>query len=113
MSSSIRMRSGDMVISFGCSSAGDRRLPPKDAPDQVTAPPSHPALGEAVPSKTGVSAGTSRTARLRDKTFRRGPVSTPSQTTSGGIGSDHRPDARQPGFATRAIHHAYDPADHH
>jgi methionine-gamma-lyase len=40
-------------------------------------------------------------------------VSTPSQTTSGGIGSDHRPDARQPGFATRAIHHAYDPADHH
>src|SRR4051794_30949661 len=29
MSSSIRMRSGDMVISFGCSSAGDRRLPPE------------------------------------------------------------------------------------
>src|SRR4051812_21680181 len=55
MSSSIRMRSGDMVISFGCSSAGDRRLPPKDAPNQVTAPPSHPALGEAVPSKTSRS----------------------------------------------------------
>ncbi|MBV9785239.1 MAG: PLP-dependent transferase [Acidisphaera sp.] len=30
----------------------------------------------------------------------------------GGAGSDHRPNARQPGFATRAIHHAYDPADH-
>jgi len=36
-----------------------------------------------------------------------------SQVTSGGAESDHRRDARQPGFATRAIHHAYDPADHH
>ncbi len=38
---------------------------------------------------------------------------TRSQITSGSAGSDHRPNARQPGFATRAIHHAYDPADHH
>jgi methionine-gamma-lyase len=40
-------------------------------------------------------------------------VSIPSQIRLGGIGSDHRSDPRQPGFATRAIHHAYNPADHH
>src|SRR4051795_2191693 len=50
MSSSIRMRSGDMVISFGCSSAGDRRLPPEGCPQSGHHAAFIPSLGEAVPS---------------------------------------------------------------
>lgn len=35
------------------------------------------------------------------------------QDMSGGAWPEHRRTTCQPGFATRAIHHAYDPADHH
>jgi len=38
---------------------------------------------------------------------------TRSQITPGGTEADQRHNVRQHGFATRAIHHAYDPADHH
>jgi Helix-turn-helix domain of resolvase len=51
MSSSIRMRSGDMVISFSCSSAGDRRLPPEGCSQSGHRAAFIPNLGEAVPSK--------------------------------------------------------------
>ncbi|WP_246526559.1 trans-sulfuration enzyme family protein [Plastoroseomonas hellenica] len=42
-----------------------------------------------------------------------GPVTTMPHTASGATEADHRHAGRQFGFATRAIHHAYDPADHH
>lgn len=37
---------------------------------------------------------------------------TNSETTFASKATDHPAEARQPGFATRAIHYAYDPADH-
>jgi hypothetical protein len=60
MSSSIRTRRGDMVNSFRCLSAGDRRLPPKDDPVSSPRRLHSSALGEAVPSNLTLMTGVSR-----------------------------------------------------